>query len=158
MSQRSFRSSAVRLGRTVSSISFSRNAASYRLRPRLRSQAPISIRSPKCRPGAHDWPNPKSMSTDAVGNDGSGSIRSQRRQHHIGYESRATHCRIRAEVSSWAYSRHQINGRQPAFWQSETGGDPTPAIRERSCGCLSQNHLPMMTAAVQPVRRAVPLA
>ena len=40
---RSFRSSAVRLGRTVSSISFSRNAASYRSRPRLRSQPPISM-------------------------------------------------------------------------------------------------------------------
>ena len=36
-------SSAVRFGRTVSSISFSRNAASYLSRPRLRSQPPISM-------------------------------------------------------------------------------------------------------------------
>ena len=37
------RSSAVRLGRTVSSISFSRNAASYFPRPRLRSQTTMSM-------------------------------------------------------------------------------------------------------------------
>src|ERR1700733_430385 len=53
---KSFRSSAVRFGRTVQSISFSRNAASYRSRPRLRSQAPISICGPRCRPAGHDWP------------------------------------------------------------------------------------------------------
>src|SRR5262252_7358844 len=35
---RSFKSSAVRFGRTVSSISLSRKAASYRPRPRLRNQ------------------------------------------------------------------------------------------------------------------------
>ena len=35
--------SAVRLGRTVSSISFSRNAASYFPRPRLRSQTTTSM-------------------------------------------------------------------------------------------------------------------
>ena len=40
---RSFKSSAVRLGRTFSLISFSRNAASYLSRPRLRSQPPISM-------------------------------------------------------------------------------------------------------------------
>ena len=39
----SFKSSAVRLGRTVSSIAFSRNAASYCSRPRLRSQPPRSM-------------------------------------------------------------------------------------------------------------------
>src|SRR5262245_8812808 len=43
---RSFRSSVVRLGRTVSSISFSRNAASYFPRPRLRSQTTTSITAP----------------------------------------------------------------------------------------------------------------
>src|ERR1700730_8231269 len=43
---KSFRSSAVRLGRTVSSISFSRNAASYLSRPRLRSQPLRSITAP----------------------------------------------------------------------------------------------------------------
>ena len=42
----SFRSSAVRLGRTVSSISFSRNAASYCPRPRLRSQTTTSMMTP----------------------------------------------------------------------------------------------------------------
>src|SRR5262245_8840779 len=39
----SFRVSCVRLGRTVSSISFSRNAASYFPRPRLRSQTTMSM-------------------------------------------------------------------------------------------------------------------
>jgi hypothetical protein len=43
----SFRSSAVRFGRTVSSISFSRNAASYFPRPRLRSQTTTSMTAPK---------------------------------------------------------------------------------------------------------------
>ena len=38
-----FRCSSVKLGRTVSSISFSRNAASYFPRPRLRSQTTMSI-------------------------------------------------------------------------------------------------------------------
>src|SRR6516165_3111289 len=42
---RSFRSSAVRFGRTVSSISLSRKAASYCPRPRLRSQTTISMTS-----------------------------------------------------------------------------------------------------------------
>ena len=36
----------VRLGRTVSSISFSRNAASYFPRPRLRSQTTMSMTGP----------------------------------------------------------------------------------------------------------------
>ena len=39
----SFKSSAVSLGRTVSSISFSRNTASCFPRPRLRSQPPTSM-------------------------------------------------------------------------------------------------------------------
>src|SRR5262249_59847656 len=43
---KSFKSSAVKLGRTVSSISFSRNAASYLSRPRPRSQLPTSIIAP----------------------------------------------------------------------------------------------------------------
>ena len=42
-----FRCSSVRLGRTVSSISFSRNAASYFPRPRLRSQTTMSIVAPR---------------------------------------------------------------------------------------------------------------
>ena len=42
----SFRCSSVRLGRTVSSISFSRNAASYFPRPRLRSQTTMSMTGP----------------------------------------------------------------------------------------------------------------
>ena len=42
----SFRCSSVRLGRTVSSISFSRNAASYFPRPRLRSQTTTSMTAP----------------------------------------------------------------------------------------------------------------
>src|ERR1051326_5256148 len=41
----SFKSSAVKLARTVASIALSRNAASYCSRPRLRSQAPTSGRS-----------------------------------------------------------------------------------------------------------------
>ena len=40
---RSFRSSTVSLGSTASSMSLSRNAASYCPRPRLRSQSPTSI-------------------------------------------------------------------------------------------------------------------
>src|SRR5262249_31171903 len=44
---RSFKSSAVKLGRTVSSILFSRNAASYSSRPSLRSQPPTSMTAPQ---------------------------------------------------------------------------------------------------------------
>ena len=47
----SFRSSVVRFGRTVSSISFSRNAASYLSRPRLRSQSPRSMVASQLRVG-----------------------------------------------------------------------------------------------------------
>jgi hypothetical protein len=50
----SFRSSAVRLGRTVSSISFLRKAASYFPRPRLRSQTTMSMMAPTIGGGAHD--------------------------------------------------------------------------------------------------------
>src|SRR5262249_52115690 len=49
----SFRSSAVRLKRTVSSMSFSRNSASYFPRPRLRSQTTMSITSTHHRGGAY---------------------------------------------------------------------------------------------------------
>ena len=49
----SFRFSCVRLGRTVSSMSFSRNAASYFPRPRLRSQTTMSIAAPTISGGAH---------------------------------------------------------------------------------------------------------
>ena len=42
----SFRSSAVRLGRDLSSILLSRNAASYSSIPRLRSQSPRSMTAP----------------------------------------------------------------------------------------------------------------
>ena len=44
----SFRSSAVKRRRTVSSISFSRNAAAYRSRPRLWSHSVGSMVSPVC--------------------------------------------------------------------------------------------------------------
>jgi hypothetical protein len=59
-----FRCSSVRLGRTVSSISFSRNAASYFPRPRLCSQTTMSMMAPKfrvaryhdlCPPGVSSW-------------------------------------------------------------------------------------------------------
>ena len=40
------------IGRTVSSISFSRNAASYFPRPRLRSQTTMSMTAPYNRGGA----------------------------------------------------------------------------------------------------------
>src|SRR5262245_17046373 len=53
---RSFRSSAVRFGRTVSSISFSRKAASYRPRPRLRSQITMSITAAKLKVATHHRP------------------------------------------------------------------------------------------------------
>ena len=43
----SLRSSAVRSGRTVSSISFSRKTASYFPRPRLRSQTTMSMGTPR---------------------------------------------------------------------------------------------------------------
>ena len=49
----SFRSSAVRFGRTRSLILFSRNAASYSPRPRLRSQTTTSMMAPAIRGGAH---------------------------------------------------------------------------------------------------------
>ena len=53
----SFRVSCVRLGRTVSSISFSRNPGSYFSRPRLRSQSPISISwAPSLPSGRHHRP------------------------------------------------------------------------------------------------------
>ena len=52
----SFRVSCVRLGRTVSSISFSRNAASYFPRPRLRSQTTTSMRAPTISGGTHHVP------------------------------------------------------------------------------------------------------
>jgi hypothetical protein len=50
LTPRSFKSSAVKLGRTASSISFSRNAASYCPRPRLRSQSPRSMVALELRP------------------------------------------------------------------------------------------------------------
>jgi len=49
----SFRFSCVRVGRTVSSISFSRNAASYFPRPRLRSQTTTPVTAPLLRVAAH---------------------------------------------------------------------------------------------------------
>ena len=49
----SFRSSAVRFGRTFSFISFSRNAASYFPRPRLRSQTTMSMLAPATGGCAH---------------------------------------------------------------------------------------------------------
>ena len=52
----SFRVSCVRLGRTVSSISFSRNAASYFPRPRLRSQTTMSMTVPTIGGGAYHLP------------------------------------------------------------------------------------------------------
>ena len=52
----SFRSSCVRLGRTVSSILFSRNAASYFPRPRLRSQTTTSMTAPTISGGVHHPP------------------------------------------------------------------------------------------------------
>ena len=62
-------------GRTVSSISFSRNAASYRSRPRLRSQAPISIRGPRCHPRRGILGTQVDVYR-CTWDDGSGSIRS----------------------------------------------------------------------------------
>ena len=53
---RSFKSSAVKLGRTVSSILFSRNAASYCSRPSLRSQPPTSMAAPLFVRALHDPP------------------------------------------------------------------------------------------------------
>jgi hypothetical protein len=50
---RSFKSSAVKLGRTTSSIACSRNATSYCPRPRLRSQPPTSITAALTSPGGH---------------------------------------------------------------------------------------------------------
>jgi len=51
-----FRSSAVRFGRTVSSISLSRKAASYRPRPRLRSQTTMSMTGTQLRVASHHRP------------------------------------------------------------------------------------------------------
>src|SRR5271166_2356386 len=53
---RSFRSSAVSFGRTLPSIAFSRKAASYWPRPRLRSQSPTSMVAARKVPG-HDRPD-----------------------------------------------------------------------------------------------------
>jgi hypothetical protein len=50
---KSFRSPAVRFGRTVSSISLSRNAASYLSRLRLRSQTTMSMMASDLRLGAY---------------------------------------------------------------------------------------------------------
>jgi hypothetical protein len=49
----SFRSSAVRLGKTRSLISFSRKAASYFSRPRLRNQTTMSMTAPTIGGGVH---------------------------------------------------------------------------------------------------------
>jgi hypothetical protein len=49
----SFRVSCVRPGRTVSSMSFSRNAASYFPRPRLRNQTITSMTAPLLRVAGH---------------------------------------------------------------------------------------------------------
>ena len=54
-----FRRSSVKLGRTVSSISFSRNAAPYFPRPRLLSQTRTSMRAPKLRVNAHHRAAPR---------------------------------------------------------------------------------------------------
>src|SRR5262249_15369817 len=67
--------SAVRLGRTVSSISLSRKAASYRPRPRLRSQTTISIEGAQTQgdriivlsgEGVQDWPRYIAQKSDAL--------------------------------------------------------------------------------------------
>ena len=49
----SFRFSCVRLGRTASSMSFSRKIASYFPRPRLRSQTTMSMTAPTIGGGVH---------------------------------------------------------------------------------------------------------
>src|SRR5262245_66578492 len=49
-----FKSSADKLGRTVSSISLSRNAASYCSKPSLRSQSPTSMAAAPVRLTPHD--------------------------------------------------------------------------------------------------------
>ena len=51
----SFRFSCVKLGRTVSSMSFSRKTASYFLRPRLRSQTTTSMTAPNNRGWHTSW-------------------------------------------------------------------------------------------------------
>src|SRR4029077_10794390 len=53
----------VRLGRTFSLISFSRNAVSYRPRPRLRSQTTTSMMASLLRVAAHNDRCPKGLST-----------------------------------------------------------------------------------------------
>ena len=69
---RSFRSSAVKFGRTVSSIAFSRNAASYCPRPRLRSQSPRSMVAPHL-PSAHMILQAKQRVQGTFSNDRCGS-------------------------------------------------------------------------------------
>src|SRR5215469_8995076 len=72
---RSFRSSAVRFGRTVSSISLSQKAASYRPRPRLRSQTTMSMSATQTQAdriivlpgeGVQDWPRYIAQKSDAL--------------------------------------------------------------------------------------------
>src|SRR5277367_6259280 len=58
----SFRFSCVKLGRTVSSISFSRNAASYFPRPRLRSQTTMSMMTPATQGWRASWSLPQGVS------------------------------------------------------------------------------------------------
>ena len=53
---RSFSVSCVKLGRTVSSMSFSRNAVSYLPRPKLRSQTTMSMMAPTISGGVHHLP------------------------------------------------------------------------------------------------------
>src|SRR6516165_8523383 len=66
----SFRVSCVRPGRTVSSMSFSRNAASYFPRPRLRSQTTTSMTAPLFRVARHHDPCLEGMSSRARCNPG----------------------------------------------------------------------------------------
>ena len=63
----SFWSSAVRPGRTVSSISFSRNAASYFPRPRLRSQTTTSMMRPRLLLAAYHPASGAARSWEASG-------------------------------------------------------------------------------------------
>src|ERR1700731_3292776 len=68
----SLRSSAVRFGRTVSSISFSRNAASYCPRPRLRSQTTTSMMAPELRLAAYHRRSGPERSWEASGSERAG--------------------------------------------------------------------------------------
>ncbi len=81
----SFSVSCVRLGRTVSSISFSRNAASYFPRPRLRSQTTTSMMKAQAHGCPASWCPPRGVSSWGAVQSGLGPHRTARLHHRCSF-------------------------------------------------------------------------